>query len=86
MNAFNTQMLKLSAIGVTVLVSSGDQGAIGYYNGVCSCYYGPSFPATNPYVTAVGATQGANSLVPTVGSGEIACQVGLLDYAHMYML
>jgi subtilase family serine protease len=70
-NAFNTAAMKLAAIGVTILVASGDDGAI-YNTALCSYYSGssqtdwtgtnhwggagyfPSFPATSPYVTAVG--------------------------------
>ena len=88
MNSFNTEALKLSSMGVTVTVSSGDDGAPneGFR---CQCTensgsihsswtgnnswsgegYFPSFPASSPYVTAVGATQG-----PESGDPEIACQ------------
>eukprot|EP00428_Durinskia_dybowskii_P062055 CAMPEP_0170380796 /NCGR_PEP_ID=MMETSP0117_2-20130122/14069_1 /TAXON_ID=400756 /ORGANISM="Durinskia baltica, Strain CSIRO CS-38" /LENGTH=661 /DNA_ID=CAMNT_0010636329 /DNA_START=129 /DNA_END=2114 /DNA_ORIENTATION=+ len=86
MNAFNTEAMKLGAMGVTVTVSSGDDGAAGDadycdYNSGSAAYntwsgtpwtgqgYFPSFPATSPYVTAVGATQG-----PEEGNPEIACQ------------
>jgi subtilase family serine protease len=37
--------------------------------------YFPSFPATSPYVTAVGATMGTDHLVPDLGEVERACQV-----------
>ena len=97
--------MKLGAIGVTVAVSSGDNGvanfgcpcssgAVSYSNCACKANSGssgsswsgtntwtgtgyfPSFPATCPYVTAVGATMGTGSLgAPSVGGGEIACQV-----------
>jgi tripeptidyl-peptidase I len=58
-DAFNTAAVKLSAMGVTILVSSGDDGAL--TNRVRSgkfqnCGYEPDFPASSPYVTAVGAT------------------------------
>lgn len=36
--------------------------------------YFPSFPATCPYVTAVGATMGGSTVVPSPGQSEIACQ------------
>lgn len=36
--------------------------------------YFPSFPASCPYVTAVGATQGKDNLVPQPGEGEQSCQ------------
>lgn len=104
MSSFNTEAIKLGAIGVTVCVSSGDNGVANYgctscdptkavtYNN-CACNansgsstsswtgtntwsgegYFPNFPASNPYVTAVGATMGADGFVP-VGESEIACQ------------
>ncbi len=68
--------------GVSIFVSSGDDGApsdVYATNGesYCACPgvfsdltsgYNPSFPATSPYVTAVGATQG-----PTCDAPETAC-------------
>jgi len=65
-NSFNTEAMKLGVMGVTILVSSGDNG-VGSNSG--SCGYTPSFPATSPYVTAVGATKGAES-----GGPEVVCQ------------
>ena len=59
MSAFTTQAIKLSAVGVTLVASSGDDGAVPRsvrLDGVKSCTYGPLFPASNPYVTAVGGT------------------------------
>jgi tripeptidyl-peptidase I len=57
-DAFNTVAIKLSAMGVTIFVASGDDGAnsrdASYYSS--SCGYQPDFPAVCPYVTAVGAT------------------------------
>ena len=89
-STFNTEAMKLGAIGVTVMVSSGDNGApstIDLTSGatVCGCPgqvagidgYTASFPATSPWVTAVGATQG-----PTCSMGpEVVCssqQSGLI--------
>jgi subtilase family serine protease len=76
MDSFNLAALKLTLLGVTITVSSGDNGApsISSSNGACMCNtnsgsggsqwngsntwtgsgYFPSFPATCPYVTAVG--------------------------------
>lgn len=65
---FNIQAVKLGVQGVTVLVASGDDGAI---NGT-NCAYNPSFPATSPYVTAVGATMGVES-----HGTEVVCQTNL---------
>ncbi|KAF7291889.1 Subtilisin-like protein [Mycena indigotica] len=72
---------KLGLMGVTVLYSSGDNGAAGN-GGLClnpdgsqtsgGRIFNPSFPSTCPFVTSVGATQinpGA-----TVADPESACQ------------
>lgn len=56
---FNTEALKLGAMGVTIAVSSGDDGAPGdaaSSNTTLYCGYSADFPATSPYVTAVGAS------------------------------
>jgi hypothetical protein len=71
-DTFTNEMLKLNAIGVTVVVASGDDGApgpgaVGNSDG---CGYNPQFPATNPYVLSVGATQGLEQSYKT----ERACQ------------
>ncbi|EKG13511.1 Peptidase S8/S53 subtilisin/kexin/sedolisin [Macrophomina phaseolina MS6] len=62
------EYMKLGLQGVTVLYSSGDYGvagnggqcidpATGEYNSGNSGIFNPSFPASCPYITAVGATQ-----------------------------
>lgn len=70
MSVFNTEVQKLGLRGVTVVVSSGDDGVAG--NAARSdlqyCGYSASFPASSPYVTAVGATQG-----PETGKPEVVC-------------
>lgn len=55
--------MKLGIMGVSIFVSSGDDGAPGSVarDHPNKCGYSPSFPATSPYVTAVGATQGPES-------------------------
>ena len=68
---FNVEMIKLNAQGVTIVVASGDDGAPNFEavdSG--SCGYYPDFPASNPYVLAVGATQGLEQSYKT----EKACQ------------
>lgn len=58
------EFAKLAARGRTVLVSSGDDGSAGYYarrnqsahDAACAVAE-PEYPATDPWVTAVGATQ-----------------------------
>jgi len=97
MTSFCNEALALAARGVSILVSSGDNGAAGTgYSATGTCDkstcstdsgsssgasswggknkwsgagYLPSFPATCPYVTAVGGTMGLES-----GHDEVAVQ------------
>jgi len=85
LDSFNIEIMKLTLMGTTVFVSSGDDGVAGYN---CLCNqdsssdpywwegqswtgrgYFPQYPATNPYVVAVGATMG-----PEKNNPEISCQ------------
>ena len=51
----NTEFMKMGAQGFTVLVASGDEGT-GSQGWVFCDKFDPTFPATSPYVTAVGGT------------------------------
>lgn len=64
---FDLEAQKLALRGVTILAASGDQG-VSDGRTARTCGYNPSFPASSPYVLAVGATQG-----PETGSAETAC-------------
>jgi len=70
MNRFNSEAMKLGARGVSIMVASGDDGVANFIarSDPTQCGFNPSFPATAPYVTAVGATQGPENNTP-----EIAC-------------
>jgi len=70
LNSFNTEAMKLGVQGVSIFVSSGDDGApgSGARGNAGGCGYEPSFPASSPYVTAVGATQGGPN-----GGDEVVC-------------
>lgn len=57
-DTWNTEAIKLGLQGVSIFTASGDTGVEGAYNDIAYCGYGPYFPATSPYITAVGATQG----------------------------
>ena len=67
---FDTQLMKLGVRGVTVIVASGDDGVANFQarSDKSKCGYNPSYPASSPYVTALGATMGIESDTP-----EIAC-------------
>lgn len=71
-NAFTTQAIKVGVQGVTLTASSGDDGAPGSGARANSfmCGYHPSFPASSPYVTAVGGT-----MVSTCIASRIADKV-----------
>lgn len=70
-NRLNTEFQKLGARGLSIIFASGDSGT-----GCSTCFYfEPSFPATSPYVTSVGATRflqdsvGPEGAVAAFGSG-----------------
>jgi len=75
---FNDAAMKLGAQGVTVMAATGDDGAQGglWVNKDQGCSatnlkgLQVNWPASSPYVTAVGATMGIESDKP-----EVACQV-----------
>jgi subtilase family serine protease len=58
-DAFTENAIKLGAMGVTIVVCSGDDGVASSkarYN-AAKCGYVPLYPAGSPYVLTVGATQ-----------------------------
>ena len=80
---FNNEAMKLSAIGITIVAASGDEGVAGFANGCTDDSssssvlnldptiwggagtwtgqgYFPQYPASSPYVLAVGGTSGPN--------------------------
>jgi tripeptidyl-peptidase-1 len=69
--SFDIEAMKLGIMGVTIFSASGDDGVAGYIarDDPKWCGYNPQFPATSPYVTSVGASQGPESNQP-----DIACQ------------
>jgi tripeptidyl-peptidase-1 len=69
--SFNQAAIRLGLMGVTLVASSGDDGAVSTSarSNPLRCGYAPSFPASSPYVVAVGGTMG-----PESGNPEVACQ------------
>jgi len=55
MYSCNTEFQKLAVRGISILFASGDQGVWGR-SGPISTVYHPDFPASSPYITAVGGT------------------------------
>ena len=57
----NMEYVKMGLRGITVTVSSGDAGAPGRTNEICSLHQGvppvnPAFPGSSPFITSVSAT------------------------------
>lgn len=59
MYSCNTEFMKLGSKGISVLFASGDQGVWGR-SGFGTEYH-PDFPASSPYITAVGGTDFATA-------------------------
>jgi subtilase family serine protease len=70
MEACNTQFEAAGAMGLSLLFASGDQGVWGR-SGV-GATYNPDFPASSPYITAVGGT---NFATKSVIGEESACKL-----------
>merc|ERR1719265_1728369 len=52
----NTEFAKIGALGCTIVVSSGDDGAPGNIGQCDGKLMDPLFPAASPFVTTVGGT------------------------------
>ncbi|KAK7248147.1 tripeptidyl-peptidase [Aureococcus anophagefferens] len=73
MRSFNVAAMKLALMGATVFVSSGDDGVANVISRASQCAYAPSYPASSPWVVAVGATTTTNDWGAR-GEGEVVCQ------------
>jgi len=67
--AVDANWAKLAAKGVSVMISSGDSGSGYTKKGLFGYELYPSWPASSPWVTAVGATC---FIEQTIGNGEMA--------------
>ena len=62
--SYGIEAIKLWMKGVTILCASGDDGAVSAaarQGDFALCFYDPLFPASSPYVVAVGATSGVEN-------------------------
>jgi len=64
----NVEFQKTGLRGISLLASSGDGGVAGSQPTQCTTFI-PTFPASSPYVTAVGATQNSGPEVAASFSG-----------------
>jgi tripeptidyl-peptidase-1 len=70
MKRFNGEVQKMGVRGLSVIIASGDDGVANSIARAApsNCGFNPAYPASCPFVTAVGATQGPENDEP-----EIAC-------------
>lgn len=88
MQQCNTQFMISGTLGLSILFAAGDQGVWGR-TGPCTgigCTFHPDFPASSPYITAVGATdfKTASTVGPetawTCGGGGFSNTFGIPSY------
>ena len=85
---FNIEACKLGVRGITLIIASGDDGVANFIarNDPSKCGISPSFPATSPYVTTVGATQGPE-VIPKLYGYPLIIQSSLsLDNQKLHVL
>jgi len=66
LTAFNNQLMKIASRGITIVFSAGDDGAWGISQ--VQGHFDPEFPATSPWVLAVGGTELIGT--PHIGATE----------------
>ncbi|KZV83885.1 subtilisin-like protein [Exidia glandulosa HHB12029] len=72
--------MQLGARGVSIIFASGDSG-VAAPSGQCSDKFAPTFPASCPYITAVGSTQGfAPETAAAFSSGGFSEHFDMPDY------
>jgi tripeptidyl-peptidase I len=83
-------MAQLGALGTTILFASGDNGVAPAGRNKCVSHDGkntpafvPSFPASCPYVTVVGATKGFNPEVAAYDPPGFSSGAGFSNYFAM---
>eukprot|EP01083_Nonionella_stella_P042557 114905_1 len=77
---FNNQLMMMGAAGISVLFASGDSGAGGGCQGNES--FVPDYPASSPYVTAVGGvTKGTVGKTPLGEAAWVSGGGGFSNYA-----
>jgi tripeptidyl-peptidase-1 len=68
---FDVEASKLALRGVTIVAASGDSGVAGIPSSL-ACGYNPMFPASSPFVTAVGGTFGIEfGIAETATEGDL---------------
>jgi tripeptidyl-peptidase-1 len=65
----NTEFMKAGTRGISLLFASGDSGAAGDSHTCKNGKFVPQFPASSPYITAVGGTSGGGLAPPETAAG-----------------
>jgi tripeptidyl-peptidase-1 len=81
----NVELQKLTLRGVTLVYSSGDNGARGYSQDESCDRFMAHFPSTSPWVTAVGSTQ----IVPSFSDGvdgELAAEFSGGGFSDLFKM
>lgn len=80
-DAFDMEVAKLGLMGTSVFASSGDDGVAGFYakGNDSYCSFAPQYPASSPYVTAVGGTNVSDISFPS--SNLVCCLLMRLFFA-----
>jgi len=75
LDRINTEVQKMGVRGISLFVASGDSGVAGRgaNSNPSACGFDPSWPASIPYVTSVGATQWIDG---QQSKGETTCSIG----------
>jgi len=77
-------LAQLVAMGMTIVVSSGDSGASGSKNSTTTTVLNPSYPASSSWVVAVGATQLTTQTNPACNQGSATFTVGFTTGAQCF--
>lgn len=74
LDRINTEVQKMGTRGISVFIASGDSGVAGRgaNSNPSACGFDPSWPASIPYATSVGATQWING---AQANGETTCSI-----------
>jgi len=82
--SFDTEAAKLGLLGVSILASTGDFGSLGqFFADQGSCSDDVAWPASSPFVTAVGSTMGPEVTSHTVPE-ETCSVVGVVDLGGQF--
>ncbi|KAE8553578.1 hypothetical protein EYB25_004960 [Talaromyces marneffei] len=82
-NSVCNALAQLGARGVSVIVASGDGGVGGSRPGNSCTAFVPTFPASCPYVTSVGATAGVPETGSTLSAGGFSNLFRRPDYQEL---